>query len=134
MSQTIEALVLKDINRKNDYKIFSSNIIPCLLMQKTMPLYCSCSPSSHKGSFRCRKHRVATDQSIERNDHGKKISAYSWTKSIVHCVCAPTNHPGSFRCRHHRSKEETWNGHRVQPSSEDDKEKKNNSNSKGYHV
>lgn len=74
---------------------------------------CVCAPSGHKGSFRCRQHRVPVRSVASDRDSRSTVNQASAT-----CLCAPTSHPGSFRCRLHRVQEaNTWGGRPILPSA-----------------
>jgi hypothetical protein len=76
---------------------------------------CLCAPTIHKGSFRCRQHRVAARNVASDGDSWS--TTVSQTSATVPCLCAPTSHPGSFRCHLHRSREASWGGRPLRPSA-----------------
>ena len=76
---------------------------------------CLCAPTIHKGSFRCRQHRVAVRNVASDGDSWN--TTVSQASAIVPCLCAPTSHPGSFRCHLHRATEASWGGRPLRPSA-----------------
>lgn len=76
---------------------------------------CLCAPTIHKGSFRCRLHRVAVRNVVSDGDSWS--TAVSQASATTPCLCAPTSHPGSFRCHLHRAREPSWGGRPLRPSA-----------------
>ncbi|KAG0554015.1 hypothetical protein KC19_12G056400 [Ceratodon purpureus] len=91
------------------YMLRSSGSFSCRAMAP-----CLCAPTIHKGSFRCRLHRVAARKVASDGD---SCTAVSQASATVPCLCAPTSHPGSFRCHLHRATDVSWGGRPIRPSA-----------------